>query len=220
MVHVAIETSTRQGSVAIDCGNGPQGHLIRERAHAVDLLPTLEKLLSAAGSSAAAISAIAVGIGPGSYTGLRVGIATALGLARGSGAKVIGIPSLEALAWEHGEHDVEIDVLFNAYARSVYHARYVPRATGVDVTIEPTVIAPDDAAACLAPHRPILGDATITGVVEFDASQLARLKTECSPTARALLELARPRLERGEHQTLDSLRPLYLKKFEARARRP
>lgn len=220
MVHVAIETSTRQGSVAVDRGDGPRGATIRERAHAVDLLPTLEGLLRDAGSSPEAVTAIAVGIGPGSYTGLRVGIATALGLARGTGARVIGIPSLEALAWEHGERGVELDVLFNAYARSVYHARYVRNETEVDVTVEPHVVAPEEAGTYLATQRPILGDATIARVVEFDRQELERLNTDCAPTARAVLELAGPRLARGECHSLDSLRPLYLKPFEASARRP
>jgi tRNA threonylcarbamoyl adenosine modification protein YeaZ len=72
-------------------------------AHARDLVPELERLLSAAGverrDGKLALGAVIAGLGPGSYTGLRVGIATAQALARATGAALFGLPSFEALAF-------------------------------------------------------------------------------------------------------------------------
>src|SRR5688572_13321424 len=98
---VALETSARAASVAVrHAGEVRAARLAPERSHASDLFPRLAELFEALGAAPGAIESVFVGTGPGSYTGLRVGIATALGLARGSGAKLVGVPSGETLAYE------------------------------------------------------------------------------------------------------------------------
>ena len=96
---IALETSVRAASVAVDWGQGAQTRFLEaERAHASDLLPVLSALLEGQ-AQAKDVGLIAVGTGPGSYTGLRVGIATAMGLAEASGAQLVGVPSVKALAF-------------------------------------------------------------------------------------------------------------------------
>lgn len=105
MLILGIETATRAGSVALvridtgaaretlaEAGFGESG------ASAAEILPAFEDCLARAGLPESAINLIAVSIGPGSFTGLRVGLATAQGLALGIGAKLIGVPTLDALA--------------------------------------------------------------------------------------------------------------------------
>ncbi len=97
---VAIDTATELGSVALFEG----GALLFERsqrvsnAHGESLLPMMDRALAEAGWSAASVGAWAVDVGPGSFTGIRIGLATAQGIALATAADVIGIRSLEALA--------------------------------------------------------------------------------------------------------------------------
>jgi tRNA threonylcarbamoyladenosine biosynthesis protein TsaB len=100
---LAIETSSPLGSIAV----GRDGELLAERtheggdAHAEALFPLLDELLAEAGVKRQELQSIAVGVGPGSFTGLRVGIAFAEGIATGLGLPLVGIPSLAGLAWSH-----------------------------------------------------------------------------------------------------------------------
>jgi tRNA threonylcarbamoyl adenosine modification protein YeaZ len=126
---VGIETSTRRGSLALWAGHEVlEAELAEGRSHAADLLPELANLFRRAGieplAGSRALGAIVVGTGPGSYTGLRVGIATALGLARASGARVLGVPSIAALAWRELAPGEEGAILLDARANRLYFARY------------------------------------------------------------------------------------------------
>jgi len=97
---LGIETSTRRGSVAAVEGGVTLASLAHEEpsAHAERVLALVERLLSEVGWSRSSIERIAVGIGPGSFTGLRVGIALAQGMALGLGRPIVGVGSLAALA--------------------------------------------------------------------------------------------------------------------------
>jgi tRNA threonylcarbamoyladenosine biosynthesis protein TsaB len=97
---LAIETATRKGSwalaedgIVVASAEGPD-----EQSHAERLLPALTELLAVRGLTFKDVDAFAVTTGPGSFTGLRVGIATAQGLAMATGARVIPVPTLDAIA--------------------------------------------------------------------------------------------------------------------------
>lgn len=103
MTTVAFDTSTASTVAAVEVGSGvfekvldapPAGH----PAHSAQLLASLDSLLLEAGSSWDAVERIGVGEGPGTFTGLRIAAATAEGLRRSTGAVVVGVSSLEALA--------------------------------------------------------------------------------------------------------------------------
>src|SRR5438445_3979806 len=97
---LAIETATPTQSVALL----DDDRLLAEESYDAKgsrgglLLPTVDHVLRKAGVAAKDLDAVAVSIGPGSFTGLRVGLATAKGLALGTGATVVGVSTLEALA--------------------------------------------------------------------------------------------------------------------------
>lgn len=97
---LGIETSTRRGSVAAALDGVILGTLAHEEpsAHAERVLALIERLLAEVGWSRSSIERVAVGIGPGSFTGLRVGIALAQGIALGLGCPIVGVGSLAALA--------------------------------------------------------------------------------------------------------------------------
>lgn len=100
---VAMDTATAATSVAVT--NGPRVHCARhdpapgERpGHATRLLGLVEEAMGAAGVGWGEVERLAVGVGPGSFTGLRIGIATARGLAQSRGLPLAGVSTLEALA--------------------------------------------------------------------------------------------------------------------------
>jgi hypothetical protein len=97
---LALDTATSR--IAIAAGR-PDGSLIREATwdagyrHGETLLPALEALIAEAGLRRERLAAVIVGTGPGAFTGLRVGLATAKGLARALGLRIVGVSSAEAL---------------------------------------------------------------------------------------------------------------------------
>ena len=97
---LGIETSSPRGSVALLDGEKAICCLEhdRENAHGESMLPLVEQALASAGWLRSQLDRIAVGVGPGSFTGLRVGIALALGLGEGLQIPVVGVPSLKAMA--------------------------------------------------------------------------------------------------------------------------
>ncbi len=125
---IALETSQRQASVAVRSGADSLEHqLDGARAHASDCVGLLDDLIARLGRRPAEISAVFVGTGPGSYTGLRIGIGTALGIARGTGADRRGEPSGEALAWRALEPGEEGVVAADARQEERCFAQYVRR---------------------------------------------------------------------------------------------
>lgn len=97
---LGIETSTRRGSVALLDGDRIVLALDHEvpKSHAEALLPLVLRLFAETGISKSSLERVAVGTGPGSFTGLRVGIALGEGIALGLGLPLVGVGSLEALA--------------------------------------------------------------------------------------------------------------------------
>jgi tRNA threonylcarbamoyladenosine biosynthesis protein TsaB len=205
---VAIETSTRAPSVAVVRGGVHRlTRLAGERPHASDLMPALAALLAELGAAPGAIELVVAGLGPGSYTGLRVGIATALGLARGTGARLAGLPSTEALAWERCTPGERASVVLEARRGELYFARYERTANDVIALVPPCLVRPGELEL----------DATdrvlATPGLETGALAGVRARLDPTPGAAALLELALLRLARGALLPATELEPLYLRAF-------
>lgn len=218
MVLVAFESSTRSPSVAVLVdGEVLERDLDGARAHASDLLPNLSALLDSCGRSSREITAVAVGIGPGSYTGLRVGIATAQGVARAAGAKLLGIPSGEALAHAELSPDETGDLVIDARGGSLYHARFHRTEEGVETLIPPRLVPSEELSNLLDESSIVFLDEALKSMAGARESQ--RLVIGASPRASSLLELAAKRLEKGSSDSLSDVLPLYLRPFEGRVRK-
>lgn len=217
---VAIETSTRSASVALKYGTEVRSAtLTASRAHASDLLPELDRLCSELGTTPAAIQSVFVGTGPGSYTGLRVGIATALGLVRGTGAVLLGVPSGETVAYAELAPGAECAFLLDARQAQVYYARYRRGADDVEVLQPPCVMSTSEIGAKLEDDVTIFGDATVADAASLSAAQRARLVTDVIPSAARLIDLGREQLARRGPDAPESVEPLYLRPFAAKARK-
>ncbi len=217
---VALETSSRSPTVAVRAGERVlEVRLESGRAHASDLVPALDRMLRELDGSPAAITSVLVGTGPGSYTGLRVGIATALGVARGTGAKLRGVPSGETLC--HGElaPGEEAAVLLDARSGEVYFAHYRRTADEVEVVRAPCVLRPEEVAAALPRAGPLFVDAPSPAAIGIPESVRERLRVDVHPRAASLLALGDARLARLGPQTPAEVQPLYLRPFAVRAAR-
>ncbi len=220
MLHVALETSDRRASVALRDGDARRLHrLDPERAHASDCLAVVADWFEALARSPRELDAVLVGVGPGSYTGLRIGVATALGLARGAGCALRGIPSGEALAWRELRPGEELVHLLDARQQEVYLARYGREDADVVVLEPPRVVPLAELGARLPAAGPILGDAGALRLAGLEDLVDARFREAPPADAASLLELGERRLQRLGPQDPAEVEPLYLRPFAARVRR-
>jgi tRNA threonylcarbamoyl adenosine modification protein YeaZ len=149
------------GRAVLDLGKG----------HAEHLMAVIEAALKTAGRTFADLSAIAVSIGPGSFTGVRVGVATARGLALALKIPALGVTTLEALAVEAREHFPGRAVLAALDGgRGEIHAALFDAAGRA--MREPAALGLDEAAAIAREHWPVLAGTAAKAVAEAAAIEL------------------------------------------------
>jgi len=215
-----LETSTRMLSVALS----HDGKVVisrqcdEPRQQAALTAPMVKEVLEAAGTSLKELDAVAVSSGPGSYTGLRVGVSTAKGLAFGAGLPLIAIGTLDILAYQGRENASEaspsaIIPMIDARRMEVYTAVYSPAAERL-TPIEAKVIDAQSFAVELA-AGPVLfiGDGALK-CREVLTSPNARF-LEAYPKAAAMAPLAEQAWQEKRFEDLAYFEPFYLKDFVA-----
>lgn len=221
MAIAGFEASTRSPTVALSFGDRTvERALTGGRPHASDLLATLGDLLSEASLTPADLEWVVVGTGPGSFTGLRVATAAALGLARGSGAKLFGVPSAEVLLWRElavGEVGAQ---LLDARQGEVYLAVYRRRIDALESLVAPCVLRPEELAARVPHDARCFAEAGLEQSPALDEGLRRRLRVDASARASSLIDLARRRFASEGAHGIAQLEPLYLKPFAAKRARP
>jgi tRNA threonylcarbamoyladenosine biosynthesis protein TsaB len=221
MFILGIETSTKTGSVAVISDDAviAQYSLNIEVTHSERLMSTVDRVLKDIGIAIADMDGFAVAIGPGSFTGLRIGLAAIKGLAFATGKPVAAVPTLKALAWNlpHASHPV--CPLLDARKNEVYAALYRYEELRL-MQLMPEATIP---LAEIADRIP--GTVLFTG----EASRLYRQslekafgdraffapRTACLPSAAAVAEIGLGMLRNGEQFEPDCLTPLYIRRPEA-----
>lgn len=220
MVVLAIETATRAGSVAVADETGVLAARAGDalRPHGTRLPGDALDVLAASGHDLADVDLLAVCLGPGAFTGLRVGIAAAQGLAFARGCPIIGIPAFDALALAAFEHCVEattVGVWIDAARGEVFAARArrggaatAPTPIGEPVAATPEVVqaswAGGPAVECWA------GD----GAVRYRQRLPSRDGVAPVPLLAPLIaRLAR--IRRADAGAPHALRPLYVRPPDA-----
>jgi tRNA threonylcarbamoyladenosine biosynthesis protein TsaB len=205
---LAIDTSTTWTGLACynDSGMIGEASWLSGRDHTAQLLPQLTLLLRHLGKTRDSISAIGVALGPGSWSGLRVGLSTAKGLALARSLPVIGIGTLEALAYQHRRRGTTVIPLLR-----LGRERFA--TTGVD-TREPRNVGLAELCAELNGRALFCGDID-GGVREILQEHLGERATFPTPSANVrragfLAELAWQRLQAGEADDIATLEPIYL----------
>ena len=222
MLLLAIDTATPFVSVAIgDAGAVRcEVRLGTGRRHAEQLVPAIRYLSDECGVALGQLAAIAVGTGPGLFTGLRVGVTTAKVMAQALRVPVVGIPSLDLVAWPLRSTRRTVVAVLDARRREVFHARYWPVPGGLQRQGEYAVGSPADLVADLeATGEEILlaGDGVGAHRDVFAGLERAEMAGAefAAPSAAALVELATRRVELEEFEPPWDLTPLYLRASDA-----
>ena len=223
MIVVGIETSTPQTSVAIGSEQGIVAQMsVAGRARQEAAAPALQQLLRWSGTDLAKVGGVAVGVGPGLFTGLRVGVETAKTLAQVLGVPIVGLTSLDVLAVAVRHSPGRICAVIDGHRGEVFWSLYEPVPGGVVRETEHAVDTPDRLIAELlaVPGDVLLvGDGAILYRHEIERELGGRVgfasATHAHPQAAQLVELAAPRFLREEHDRLFDVVPVYLRKSDA-----
>jgi tRNA threonylcarbamoyladenosine biosynthesis protein TsaB len=209
-------------SVALLEGDTLRAELTSEdaRGHAERLLPAIDALLAEAGADLSALRAFAVSLGPGSFTGLRVGLATVKGLAFASGRPVAGVPTLAALAAGAGCAEPTL-ALLDARRGQLYAGLWDPER---EALLHEGVYTPEQLAARLPGGCAVVaGEDAAPAAAELVARLGAGARVLPPPAglarAEAVGRLGARLLARGEAAPAEALVPRYLRRAEAEARR-
>jgi tRNA threonylcarbamoyladenosine biosynthesis protein TsaB len=222
VIVLGIETSTPHTSVAIGNDLGIVASASLEgRLHQEQVIPTLEQLLRWSDVELSHIGGVAVGIGPGLFTGLRVGLQTAKSLAQVLTIPILGLVSLDVLAFPVRHTSRLIAAVIDARRGEVFWAVYRPVPGGVVRESDFGVGPPDRLVAeleALGEDVLVVGDGAILyrrqiedigGQVDFASAMRAH------PQAGALVELTIPRFLREEFDRPADVLPLYLRRSDA-----
>ncbi|GAB2670563.1 tRNA (adenosine(37)-N6)-threonylcarbamoyltransferase complex dimerization subunit type 1 TsaB [Arenimonas aestuarii] len=210
---LAIETSTEACSVALYAdGQVVARHELAPRRHTQLVLPWADELLAEAGLAKAQLDAIAVGRGPGAFTGVRLAIALVQGLALALDRPVLPVSTLAVLAMQ-GQGD-NILATIDARMGEIYLGAFARDADGLVSATGPEVLcAPSEAPHPETPVQGVGSGFTAVGsaLVARLGDRLAGVDASALPRARDLASLAVRAWQRGEAIAADALEPAYLR---------
>jgi len=227
MIVLGIESSTPVASVALVSGAGLRGEITLNigLTHSEQLLPLIDALLYQARTGLEEVKGIAVAGGPGSFTGLRIGMATAKGLAQGRNIPLIGIPTLLALAHTREGFNGLVSPVMNARKNEVYTSLFRFGPGGAKQLAPYQAASPEKWARELDTYGEqvtITGDG-IDAYINLWAEVLQEKAIFPPPILRTVRAatvawLGRQKLLEGYRDDIYSLKPLYIRPSEAEAR--
>lgn len=225
MIVLGIETATPVCGVAI----GREDSVLVERSlnvgthHAERLLPMIRDALGEAGMGLRDLDGIAVSIGPGSFTGLRIGLSTAKSLCWSAGLPLVAVPTLEAMAAQFPHAACPVCPALDARKKEIYAALYDTSSGSPRALIAPAAVSPVPFVSSLTGPTLFVGDgarlyrrevvAVLGERARFAPPPLDR------PFAASVAALGLSRLGRGETEDLARVEPVYLRKSEAELKR-
>ncbi len=195
-----------------------------EETHSAQLMPAIDYVLKTVGLTPDKLDGFAIALGPGSFTGLRIGMSTVKGLAVATSKPVVGIATLEAMAWQFSFCPHLICPLIDARMKEVYGAWFRSQNGKIIRQSEDLVL----------PVAALLKD--LTEQVVFFGSGAQRYREEITRTAGERAHFAWPEIEgarasmvgalaidkmkRGDVANVDSLEPLYVRESQALTKKP
>jgi tRNA threonylcarbamoyladenosine biosynthesis protein TsaB len=220
-VLLALETSGICGSIALvnqrQCL--AEYSLHSKQTHSRRLLVGIDWLMAEAGLEWADIGGVAVSLGPGSFTGLRIGLSTAKGLAMAASKPLLGVAALDGLAAQLVHAAPLICPVLDARKQEVYTAFYRSGPAGAERVSDYMVLAPGDLAAMIREPVVLVGDGAVA-YEELFRERLGETATIASgviyfPRAAAIGQLAIDKWHRQEFLEPAAAVPLYVRPSEA-----
>jgi len=216
-MQLIIDTSTDTASIAIVQNSEVTAELAwrcREN-HTVELLPRLARLLDETGVALQSASGIIVAKGPGSYTGLRVGISIAKGLAFSLNIPIVAVSTLEAEAYQYAGTGFPICPIFNAGRDEIATAIYQKKRNKWCQLIAEHITTIETLCSRITAKTIFCGE--FTPVIDTQLKKQLKQRAMLLPSGilscrvRSLAELGLKRFEAGDYDDLATLQPLYLR---------
>lgn len=213
---VAIDTATRWAGLALY-----DGETVRAEAswqsrnnHSVELMPALDRMLAQQGVSAEHLAAVAVSMGPGSFTGLRIGMSVAKGLAQAQDIPILGVPTLEILTVPHSEQRRPVWAVIQAGRGRLCAALYRRRGGRWRQDGDLHLTTTKDLADFITGRCLVCGElssAERAYLTERSEADLVFARPSLTMRRPACLaELGWERFQNGEADDLATLSPIYL----------
>lgn len=215
---LALETSSKVSSVAVVEDNRLLAEITTESklTHSKTLVPHIEEVLKLANKTKSDIEKIAVSIGPGSFTGLRIGLAAAKAMAYALKVPLYGVPTLKSLAYHFFAPNLKIIAAMDAQKNAVYRESYEFNENGLQIIDELEVLSletvRDEILNC--EKNIVLVGEKAKKIFEGLTSKNTRLAPFYSRMPRASL-VAMYALTKDAPDNLMSLEPLYVRRSEA-----
>lgn len=234
---LSLDTSTQVSSVAVLAGGRLAAELTMQArlTHSETLLPHIGQVLQMAGVKKEDLQGIAVSIGPGSFTGLRIGLAAAKAMSYALHIPIVGVPSLEALALHYRMPDTTIFAMTDAQKKNVYVEQMEWVRKGDDlslhverpVTVQPLTDVLEEAGRIAANGwtTVLVGDVVQKKLLDNGGRRSEKAGVPANvllpppelilPRASHVAWLGAKRLEKGDADNVMDLEPIYLRKSEA-----
>jgi tRNA threonylcarbamoyl adenosine modification protein YeaZ len=232
MLILSLETATLTGSVALvdaflpEDDSSPKAQIIAEfllniqSTHSERLMPAIHNLLEETSLKIHDIQGIALGLGPGSFTGLRIGVSTVKGLAYALKIPVVGVSTLEALAANVPYRSSIICPVVDARKKEVYAALFLGDGSGrITRKSDDWVLSPEELCQRITEKTLFLGN----GIEVYGDILQKNLGSRASfappelslPRALNVAKLSLPNFQRGQTLDLFSFTPIYIRRAEA-----
>jgi tRNA threonylcarbamoyladenosine biosynthesis protein TsaB len=216
---LGLDTATAIASVGLvsDSATLLERHRPVESSHASSILPLVDELLRAAELRLLDLDLLAVSIGPGSFTGLRIGLATIKGLALSCGLPVVGVPTLQAYAAALGPRSGTVWPVLDARKGEVYAAGYRWHGDALEEVAPPAAMSPANLARLVSSPCTLVGDGVDAyGDVWPIEERIARVGlASCAPNGAVVARLGAAL----EPLALSDLEPCYYRQSEAEVAR-
>jgi tRNA threonylcarbamoyladenosine biosynthesis protein TsaB len=221
MLILGIESATIQVGCAIGGHEGvlASTHSAKGKRHAENLTPAIEFICRQAQVELSEIGLVAVDVGPGLFTGMRVGLASGKAIAQALRIPMIGISSLDLLAFPCRHTDRVVVPVIDARKGEVFYAMYRQVPGGVQQVAEPRVGPVEDLVAdLLARSQDVLcvGDGALRYREEILEGFHCEIGDDAHPSAAPLVQLAHARALREEWVNARDIEPIYLRAPDAK----
>ncbi len=223
MTVLAIDTATMVSSVAVATEERVLAELTAETrfTHSETLVPNIEEVLRLADTNREDLSAVAVSLGPGSFTGLRIGLAAAKAIAYALSIPLVGVPTLEVLAAAFPSPGALVAPLIDAQKGNAYFALYRSTENCLVCEREVSVASPREIAAVIAERKApvtLAGDFArklVAKGMDLPKNVMLAPITHIMPRAALVAARAIVRLKNGEGKSPMELEPIYVRRSEA-----
>ena len=222
MLILLIETATAVCSVALANDNKilAEVHSEEPNAHSSKLSPFIEQIFEQCGKKVSQLDAVCVSSGPGSYTGLRIGVSTAKGLCYALGKPLLAVPTLQGMAAQyyamHPEYRGMVCPMIDARRMECYTAIYGPNAEELKA-VSADIIEPGIYDSYLDRGEVVFvgdGAAKTRGILGCHPN--ARYAGDFAISATGMLTVALEKLKKGQVEDVAYFEPYYLKDFVAK----